>query len=390
MSILATVATTTLLAVGLRTPFGRLPATLAAVSFAGSTLVLFYGRLALLEPLVATGLTLAAVLVSRAGNARAGRYGLLAGLALALAIGVKPNAAFASLGILLGVAIVAGRRDVAVRRWLGGAIAAVAACAAAWLVVVLIPRASEVAADVQIWPAQHLPTSLGDLVYSIAHYPFSTDGAIPAALVLGLAGVAGLAASIARWGDLDSGCRRMVGAATGWLILGAVPLFGLDYHPNRYVMPLLPALSVLLAAGLAVARPVFRGSRSRTGLAAVALVALLVLPGMAAYVGWLSGGTRELAPAQAAYDRILPAGSTVEGEFAPLLAMTSRARTIVPWPRAKVNVGDVYADQGVRYVVASPDSPPSWIARHRAAWDARRQLRCETWGGEEVCLFQLP
>ena len=42
VSILATVATTGLLAIGLRGPFGRLPAAVAAISFAGSTLVLFY------------------------------------------------------------------------------------------------------------------------------------------------------------------------------------------------------------------------------------------------------------------------------------------------------------------------------------------------------------
>ena len=344
----------------------------------------------MLEPLVTTGLTLGVVLAARAGDPRAGRFGFLAGLSLALAIGVKPNAAFASIGILLGIAVVAGRHDPAVRRWLAGAAAAIATCGAAWAAAVLIPHASEVAADVRIWPAQHLPGSLGDLVYSIVHYPFSTDGAIPAALVLGIAGLAGLAGSIARWSDLDASRRRLVGAATGWLVLGAAPLFGLDYHPNRYVLPLLPAFSVLLAAGLFVADPTIRRSAFRRRLAVPALVAVLVLPGLFAYVGWLSSGTRDLGPAQAAYDSLLPPGSVAEGDFAPLLAMTSRATTIVSWPNARVNAGDGYADQGVRFVVTSPGSPPSWVSRHRAAWAARRTLRCSTWGGEDVCLFALP
>lgn len=390
VSILATVGTTALLAIGLRRPFGRLPAAIGAASFAASTLVLFYGHLALLEPLVATGLTLAVVLVWSAGGERAGRSGLLAGLALALAIGTKPNAVFASIGILLGVAIVGGRHDRVVRRWLMGALASIAASAVAWVVVVLVPHGSEVAADIRIWPAQHLPGSVGDLVYSIVHYPFSTDGAIPAALVLGIAGMAGLVGSIARWSDLDAGRRRMVGAATGWLVVGVVPLFGLDYHPNWYVVPLLPAFSVLLGAGLSIARPTFGGSTLRRRVAAIGLVVVLVLPGLAAYGSWLTSGTSDLVPAQTAVARLLPAGSVVEGDLAPLLAMTSGATTIVRWPNAGVNAGDGYADQGVRYVVTSPNAPPSWVSRHRAAWAARQALRCMTWGGEVVCLFAVP
>ena len=306
VSILATVATTTLLAVGLRAPFGRLPATLAAVSFAGSTLVLFYGRLALLEPLVATGLTLAAVLVSRAGNARAGRYGLLAGLALALAIGVKPNAAFASLGILLGVAIVAGRRDVAVRRWLGGAIAAVAACAAAWLVVVLIPRASEVAADVRIWPAQHLPPRSA---ISSTRSPTTHSAPTARSRQRWCSGLQALPV----WPHRSPVGATSTRAVGGWL--GRPPAGSssarcrcsasittrtdTSCHCCRHcpcsLRPGWPSPGRCSAdPGRAPAWRRWHSSR------------VLVLPGLAAYVGWLSGGTRELAPAQAAYDRILP------------------------------------------------------------------------------------
>jgi hypothetical protein len=338
---------------------------------------------------VATGHTLAVVLVSRSDGGRAGRSGLLAGLALALAIGVKPNAAFASVGILIGVAIVAGRHDRAVRRWLAGALASIGACAAAWVAVVLLPHASEVAADVRIWPAQHLPGSVGDLVYSIVHYPFSTDGAIPAALVLGVAGLAGLVRSIRHWSNLDHSRRLLIGAATGWIVAGAVPLFGLDYHPNRYVVPLLPAFSVLLAAGLSIDWPAAVGSASRRRAVTLGMVVVLIAPGLLAYGGWLSAGTRELVPAQTAAAANLPPGSVVVGDFAPLMGMTSRAKTIVSWPSAGVNTGDAYADQGARYVVTSP-APPSWVSEHRAAWAARQKLGCVTWGGEPVCLYALP
>jgi hypothetical protein len=231
---------------------------------------------------------------------------------------------------------------------------------------------------------------VGDLLYSIVHYPLSTDGAIPAALVVGVTGSIGLVWSIRHWSDLDSGRRLMVGAATGWIVVGAVPLFGLDYHPNRYVVPLMPAFSVLLAAGLSLPGPAALTSASRRRAAAFGLVVVLVVPGLLAYRGWLTSGTRELVPAQAISARILSPGSVVVGDFAPLLAMTSGARTLVSWPSAGVNTGDAYADQGARYVVTSSDTPPSWASRHRAAWAARQALRCLTWGGEDVCLFALP
>ena len=391
VSVVATVATAGMLAIGLRGTFGRVPAAVAAIAFATSTLVLYYGRLALLEPLVAAALTLAVVLATRAGGERGGRFGLLAGLALAIAIGTKPNAGFAAVGILVGVAVVGARRDPAVRRWLAGAVTGIAACGLAWLAAFGIPHLAEVAADVRIWPQQHLPRSLGDLFYAVAHYPFSSDGAIPAAGPLGLAGIAGLAGTAARWRDVDPTGRRLVAAAGGWLVAGTVPLLILSYHPNRYVMPLLPALSILLAAGLAALGPTLAGMTTlRRRAVLLTLVAALALPGSLAYAGWIAGSQRSLVTTQADFERLLPADAVVEGDFAPLFAMTSHARTIVAWPGAGVNAGDVYAAQGVRWLVGAPDAPPSWVTRHPAAWSGRRSLECLTWGDDDVCLFALP
>ena len=65
------------------------PALLGGIAFATSTLVLFYGRLALLEPLVALGLTFGVVLLATAGDRRPILVGTVAGLAIAGAIGTK-------------------------------------------------------------------------------------------------------------------------------------------------------------------------------------------------------------------------------------------------------------------------------------------------------------
>jgi 4-amino-4-deoxy-L-arabinose transferase-like glycosyltransferase len=391
LSVVATVATATMLLIGLRGPFGRMPAAVAAISFASSTLVLYYGRLALLEPMVAASITLAVILVARAGDERSGRFGFVAGLALATAIGTKPNAGFAVIGILVGVAVVGAHTDPAVRRWLAAAIAVIAAAGVAWLGLVGLPHAAEVAADVRIWPPQRIPRSIGDLVSAVAHYPFSSDGAVLAAAPVGLAGIAGVAATIAHWHDMDATGRRLVSAAVGWLVMGSAPLLILSYHPNRYAMPLIPALSILVAAGLSALRPTL--ARLNVGVrrvSAVTLAVVLAIPGATAYAGWISHGSRDLVTVQSDVERLVPAGSVVEGDFAPLFAMTTRARTIVSWPSAGVNAGDAYATQGVRWLMVAPDAPPSWVALHAAAWSGRRRVMCLTWGADDVCLFALP
>ena len=120
------------------------------------------------------------------------------------------------------------------------------------------------------------------------------------------------------------------------------------------------------------------------------LVAAIALPGTLGYASWLAGSPRNLVTTQADFERLLPAGSVVEGDFAPLFAMTTGATTIVAWPSAGVNAGDLYARAGVRWLVVAPDAPPSWVARHPDAWAARRSLLCLTWGDDDVCLFALP
>ena len=81
----------------------------------------------------------------------------------------------------------------------------------------------------------------------------------------------------------------------------------------------------------------------------------------------------------------------VEGNYAPLFAMTTPA-TIHPvigshW----LNSGDAY-DNGVRWVLSSFDSVPAWAAAHPEAWAARDPRWCTFWGRTltPTCLYQVP
>ena len=391
VSVVATVVTAAVLAIGLRGPFGRIPALLAGCAFAASSLVLFYGDLAIMEPLVATFLTAAVLLVVRLGGGHDGRIGLLSGLMLALAIGTKPNATFAALGIVLGVVVGGGIASSVVLRWAIGAAASVAVCAVLWLAAIGIPHLSDVAADVRIWPAQRLPRSIGDLVYSVAHYPFSSDGAIPGVGPVALGGIAGAVGSIAGWRSLNPAARRLIGAAIGWLVAGSIPLLIFNYHPNRYVAPLIPALAILLAAGASLVWRESPKPTSRRAAGAAALLALiLVAPGAVGYADRFTTTGRTLVDEQATFERIVPAGSVMEGDFAPLFAMTTAAQTIVSWPSAGVNNADEYAVRRVRWLLIAPAEPPAWVALHPEAWAARQRVRCLTWGTEVVCLYSLP
>lgn len=391
VSVAAIAAAAGALAIGLRRPFGWIPAAVAAVAFATSLLVLFYGRLALLEPLVTLLLTVGVLTLDRAKEPRALRWGLVGGLAFGLAIGSKPNAAFAILGILLAVAALGLRWDRGVRKWLAGVVSTVAALGLTWLALIGLPRQADVLADVRIWPAQQLPSSLAALVRAVVRYPFRSDGAVTAAAPLAVGGLLGAAASVLGWRDLGGGGRRLVAAAVGWLIAGSIPLFVLDYHPNRYVVPLLPALAILLAAGLATAGRRLGPRLSGRGRAiAIALIVVLMsAPGTLAYIGWVNRGTQILPAAQAVFERTLPSGTTVEGGLAPLFAMRAPVITIVPWARAGVNAGDEYATRGVRWVVVDHEGPPSWVALHPQEWAARERVFCTAWGSEDVCLYRL-
>ncbi len=391
VSVVAVAATTGALAFGLRGVLGRVPAFVAAVAFGSSLLVLYYGRLALLEPLVALWLTVAALIAARAGDDRAGRWGLAAGVTLALAIGTKPNAAFSAAGMLLAVALV-DWRSPAVRRWLAGAVAVVVTAAAGWLAAIGLPQREAVMADIRIWPSAELPTSPLALVRAIGSYVVRSDGGLPASAPMAIGGGVGAIVGVGRRREFSPPARRVVAASIGWLIGGGAPLFLTAYHANRYVVPLLPAVAILGAAGLSVAARTLapRLRPSWTIAALTVLLAGLALPGLLAYAGWIRGGTRDLLASQVAVERILPRGAVVQGDFAPLFAMRAPVTTIVAWAAGHMNSGDEYVDRGVRWLLVDVEGPPRWTSQHPEAWAARQTEYCTTWGGEGVCLYRLP
>jgi hypothetical protein len=55
-----------------------------------------------------------------------------------------------------------------------------------------------------------------------------------------------------------------------------------------------------------------------------------------------------------------------------------------------MNTGDLYAEDGVRWVVVTGAYRPTWADAHLAAWDARTEHFCVEWGRGTHCLVSLP
>jgi len=278
--------------------------------------------------------------------------------------------------------------------------------AAAWLILVVLPDPAALAVDLRILHTSYLPADPAGLVRLVLGYAVRSDGALPASL--GLIAVAAVATAIvvARRDRLTLDSRVLAGAALGWLVTGAVTLLVVTYRPSRYVVPLLPALSILIALGWAAAtRPPTRaavpgssattparrspGRRSIAALAAIA-VGALVVPGILEAIAW-SGQPSTLPAIQA---DALGAGidTPIEGKMAPAFAMRVAVPAIVSLG-SMVNGGDLYADRGVRWVVAARDDPtdtPGWAATHPQAWAARRAVACHPWSGTVYCLYRVP
>ncbi len=394
VDIVATGLTVTLLAMGLRSVVGRGPALLAAIAFGASALVLYYGRLAFLEPVESFFLVMAFLLAVRDGRHRPIVIGFLAGVALALAIGTKASAIFPAAGIILG-AIAVGFRDRDRRLWSVGSLAGLGAGGFVWLALIGLPNLSALSPVVATLPAETLPQSIGALVSRVAAYMVRSDGAWTLAFPIIVGGVIGAVVSAIRWARLTAEERRALVIAIAWLIGGLGILFVLPYRPNRYVEPMLPALAVLtaLAGRAAVDSSRWTAARPSVRRAIGVLVVIAVMAqGAALNIRWLTSTPSDLPAIQARVQALVPAGAVIQGAYAPLLAMTTRSTTIVAWPGGKVNGGDLYAQRGVRWVVGVPGSPgdiPTWVPLHRAAWDARREVLCITWGGERVCMWAL-
>ncbi len=405
------------LGIGLRRPLGPLGAAVATAGLAGSALFLYYGRLAYLEPLVVLWLIVAELALAREHPSIAA--GVVAGLAVALAVATKASAVAAAGGLLAGVAV-AGAGDPAVRRALGAAVASALLMAIAWAIIFALPHAAALATDLRIWATEPPPHGLDQLVTRIVTYAARSDGAIPLALPLLVAGAAGALLALARYSRLDPVRRRVALGSMGWFAAGMAVLLVVPYRPNRYVVPLLPPLAILAGLGFAilldwVRRAPGRGgvasvrgagqaadaapaggdasARAPTGVAAAlaaAVVALLLaVPGLALDAGWMANTPSTLPQIQAEVAAIVPPGSTVQGDLAPILAMRARAVTIVSRPATNVNAGDLYATRDVRWVLTNGPAP-RWATLHEAAWAARTRELCVSWGPGTTCLYRLP
>ena len=383
-------ATAALIVVGLRPLIGGRAAALAAIGYATSALVLFYGRLAFLEPLVGLFLTVGILALAKADGPRPGRWGLVGGLALTLAVMTKALALAPVLALLATVAVGAIWRPGA-RRWLIGAIASGGLVALAWAGLVLWPNRDAVAVVVtQIYPQLGLPSSRHALVSKVTAFISgkSGDSALLLALpVLAFALVGGLrAAYLWRRGTLRGGFVAAGAAAA--LVAGLAILAVVDYRPNRYLVAFLPAAAILAGWVLAGFE---RVPRRRAWIATGVAVAILAVPGLTLHAGWMSGDASRLPAIQAAGVQAIPPGSTVVGGYAPLVGLRVPAITIVTCcGNDPVNSGDLYA-AGARYVVSGV-SAPSWSSLHPAAWADRRELFCFVWGkdSERLCLYALP
>ena len=397
--IAATALTAALLGAGLRRHFGAAPALVAALGFSTSSLVLYYGRLAYAELLVAACLVAAALFSSGRDGSRPGRSGMLAGVALALAVGSKPTALAPALGILLGVAI-SGRLDAPTRRWLGAASAVVALAAAAWAAMAWLPDPAALEAALRILAPQELPRDLSQLVERAAAYALRNDGALAGSAPLLAAGMIGLVLTAlgSRGGDpatrAGRPARTLVAAAAGWWLVGLAFLLVLSYRPNRYVVPLLPALAILAGAGLQALQERLRTANAPR-LAPLALASVLVLlsgPGLIRYAGWLARTGSELPATQATVAGLVADGMAVEGAYAPAFALAARSVILVSRPDSGINEGDLYAQRGVRWLVLGPGERPAWADAHPEAWATRTERLCIPWGETHrpVCLLRLP
>lgn len=391
LAVIASVGLTCVaLAFGLRRVLGDLPAFIAALAYGFSPLTLFYGRLAYGEPVVALALTTGAVLVA-SGNRRPAVMGVVAGLVLAAAIGTKPTALPLVLGMLVGLLLIDGRRSVWSRRWVAGATATVLALGLAWTVFVLIPERYELAAVGRILAPITVPGDVSELFRRILSYPVSNDRALIYALPLLTAAAAGTILAWRHWHDVPEPARRLIAVAAGWFAFGLILLLVIPYRPNRYFLPLVPALSILAASALYLV-PRYRPKLPKVPRGAkIALVAgTLMTPGLLLYATWISSATRDLGQLQRTVASLIPAGEAVEGAYAPLLAFKAPVVAIVSRPESDINSGDLYTAQRVRWVAVEANSVPAWAAQHVEAWNSREIALCDTWGNTALCLVRVP
>ena len=284
-----------------------------------------------------------------------------------------------------------GGRSGAVRRWLGGAALAIVLAGLAWVAFIGLPNQAAVATDLRIWPAEPIVASVPVVLRRVLVFAVHNDGFLVLSAPILIFGSLGWIAAIRARGKLAGGSIALLAGASGWLVGGFGLLALAPYRPNRYEVPLLPALAILGAIGWSVVSPRLRRvPPARLAALRAVVAAALILPGLILFGGWMSAATSRLPDIQASVRAILPAGAVVQGDDAPAFALQAPVVTLVSHAATRVNPGDLYVSRGVRWYVGVGGSAPTWATLHRVEWAARVSRFCARWGGREVCLWQVP
>ena len=391
LSILLTVATVALAALLVAREFGRAAGAAAGIGLASSALLLYYGRLAYLEPMVAFGLVAGTAALLAGTDRRWLPAGVVGGALLAIAIGTKPSAAAAVAGILGGAALASRLGGEGIGRRIGAAVAVVAVAGIGWATLVGIPNREAIQATFRFWPQQTLPESPLDWVIRVGRYVRASDGANLLALPLYVAAGLGVLLAWTRWRQLTPPQRTMVGAALGWVVIGMALIVVSAYRPNRYVVPMLPGLAILGGIGAALLLDRLRAADKRRILGAAAFAVVLALPGVALWATWMTSATSRLPTIQDEVLAIIGDEAAVEGGVGPAFAMRAPVATLLSRAAIGMNDGDLYAIHGVRWIVADESYTPAWAQLHPEAWEARETVRCWPWGRDEnECLIRVP
>lgn len=424
--------TTVALIWGLRGAIGRACATFAGLAFAFSGLILYYGRLAFLEDLVVLGLTMGTLVLARDSRLNL-RSGLFSGACFAVAIGTKPSALYAVVGIVGAMGLVWGRRDPGMRRWIAGAVGVIVAAGLVWLVVVGLPNQAAIAVDIKIWPVYKWSLTPGALISSVVIYLTWGNDHLYGFLLLPLIVLSfvGLVSIVVLRRRLTGPQAKLSAAAFAWAAFGFGVLMVVSYRPNRYVVPLVPAMAILAAIGLNLFQGWLREHLAERGRAASAagsgawadtgslvgsgvggpdvtaepggsnrpgqsrrrflpgaVVALAVVfavaPGLARYAVWVRHATYAEVAIQSEYADAVPQGQMVGGGYAALFLMRSQARTLMV---GLTNLSDLYA-QGARWYLWNPTAVRP-IGVSQAVWASAERVLCSSWHGGTVCLFHL-
>ena len=412
LSVVSVCAMVVLLLWGLARLIGFPAALVSAACVAGSPIVLLYGHVGIVEPFEAA--MLVAGFVALARGMAAGRWvlGAVGGLLLAAAVGSKESALLALPGIL-GVPLVGA---LVMRQWrrlavAGSAVAALFLAVLVWFLAVAQPNRSELHSATQTFgytSTGAYPHSLDGTFHRLWHWsthPALTDHASGWSIPLLVAAGLGILFCVllsgfgwrrrARLAHVYVTISGLVWAAGGW----AVPVLS-GYAPNRYLVIAVPGLALVAGPGLGLGSEWVAGRVHRPMLAALAggVAALMVLvPGVITYIEVESPvwGRDQLRADQVAVARVIPPGAVLFGEYAPEMAFSHRAHTVIPWPQSGLHMDSPAQRYGLSYVIAdisgaaSADDRATLRAVAPGAGSLGRPLVTVPWGPHRLAVYRV-